>query len=49
LVALNVADKVVAELGVPEISPVDALSVRGLILPETIDHVIGAVPVLVRV
>jgi hypothetical protein len=48
-VALNVAVRVVAVLGVPVIAPVDELSVRGLMLPETIDHVIGAVPVAVRV
>jgi hypothetical protein len=48
-VARKVADKVVAVLGVPVIAPVDALSVRGLMLPETIDHVIGAVPVAVKV
>jgi hypothetical protein len=35
--------------GVPVIAPVEALSVRGLILPETIDQVIGELPVAVRV
>jgi hypothetical protein len=49
LVALNVADKVVAEEGVPVIAPVDELSVRGLIDPLVMLHVIGAVPVAVRV
>jgi hypothetical protein len=48
-VARKVADKVVAVLGVPVIAPVDELSTKGLMLPETIDQVIGAVPVAVRV
>jgi hypothetical protein len=43
-----VALRVVAAKGVPEITPFDA-SVRGLILPETIDQVIGELPVAVRV
>jgi hypothetical protein len=50
LVALNVADRVVAEPGVvPVIAPVEPFRVRGLIDPLTILHVIGAVPVAVRV
>jgi hypothetical protein len=38
----------VAELGVPVITPPEE-RLNGLILPETIDQVIGAVPVAVRV
>jgi hypothetical protein len=48
-VARNVADRVVAVLGVPVIAPVEALSVRGLIDPLVMLHVIGAVPVAVKV
>jgi hypothetical protein len=49
-VARKVALSVVAEPGaVPVIAPVDELSTKGLMLPETIDHVIGAVPVAVSV
>ena len=48
-VALNVADNVVAVAGMPEIVPVEESSVRGLIPPPTIDHVIGVAPVAERV
>ena len=47
-VALNVAVRVVAVLGVPEIKPPEE-RVSGLIEPLTMLQVIGAVPVAVRV
>jgi hypothetical protein len=48
-VALNVAVSVVAVAGVPVIAPVEAFKDNGLMLPEVIDHVIGAEPVAARV
>jgi hypothetical protein len=45
-----VALRVVGVPGVvPAISPVEAFKVSGLILPETIDQVIGELPVAVKV